>query len=449
LNAQGKWSRAKKLNSVWMTDMSHGLARRMLAWILCISAAAALIATSIQLFLDYRRDVSELEQGMRYIQQSQFPGLADAAWNFNLASMQVQLDGIGRSPWVAGAKIHYGPSQSAELATGQIDLSEGRIFEYPLQRNGALVGKIYIAPNLQTLYQRTMHRFVVVLSTQLGKSLVTTVSIFLLMSWMITQPLTQMAKFAKSVEPGKAFRPFVLRRGTKMQHDELTVLVDALNDAYERIRQAHEFEVRHAEILNQEVALRTAELREAHRQLAKLSVTDKLTGVLNRLGLDQAFAGEIVNAEHEHTPLAVILTDIDDFKSVNDRCGHLVGDLILREFTAVLSGELRESLILGRWGGEEFLIICPRTNLEQAAQLAEQMRTVVQAYPFSVIGSKTSSFGIAVLRAGEIADDLVKRADDALYLAKRGGRNRVCSESVAQAQDRSEGSDPAMERGGV
>ena len=76
--------------------MNHRLARRMLAWILAISAVAALIATSIQLFFDYRRDLSELEQGMHYIEQNQLPGLSDAAWNFNIPSMQLQLDGIDR-----------------------------------------------------------------------------------------------------------------------------------------------------------------------------------------------------------------------------------------------------------------------------------------------------------------------------------------------------------------
>jgi diguanylate cyclase (GGDEF)-like protein len=398
----------------------------MLLWIICISTAAALVATSVQLFFDYRNDVSELEQGMRYIELSQLPGLADAAWNFNVSSMRVQLDGIGHSPWVTGATIHYGPSQSDEMTIGHIDRHTGRIFEYTLQRNGEVVGKIDIALNLKTLYGRTFDRIAVVLSTQIIKSLITSVSILLLTSWMITRHLTQMANFAKSYQPGKAFTPFVLRRGPMKQPDELAVLVDGLNDAYGRIQKAHEFEVRHNEILSREVALRTAELREAHQKLAKLAMTDKLTGVVNRLGLDEAFKIELSLAETGSHPLAVILSDIDWFKSVNDTHGHLVGDMLLQEFTAVLSRVVRETDILGRWGGEEFLIICPRTDLEQASLLAEQLRAAVQEHAFSVVGSKTSSFGVAAWRTGETADDLMKRTDDALYRAKREGRNRVC-----------------------
>ncbi|MBV8625773.1 MAG: diguanylate cyclase [Herbaspirillum sp.] len=421
--------RVRLIHDAWIAALGHGLARRMLVWIVCISATAALVATSVQLFFDYRRDVSALEEGMRYIEQSQLPGLADAAWNFNVASMQVQLDGIGRSPWVSGATIHYGPSQSAELSTGHVDPHAARFFDYVLRRNGAVVGKITIAANLQTLYERTMERIVIVLCTQIVKSLITSVSILLLVSWMITRHLTQMADFANAYSPGGTFRPFVLRRSPLPRQDELSVLVDRLNDAYARIEKAHEFEVRHNEILSGEVALRTAELRAAHQTLAKLAVTDKLTGVLNRLGLDAAFQEALAQADAQGRPLAVILADIDEFKSVNDQHGHLVGDSLLREFAAVLAAGLRESDILARWGGEEFLILCPDTGLEQAAHLAGHLRQVIQAHSFASVGAKTSSFGVAVWCPGESTDELMKRADDALYRAKKDGRNRVCLEA--------------------
>ena len=423
---QRVFQRLCQRSSVWMPDMGHGLARRMLLWIICISTTAALIATSIQLFFDYRNDVSELERGLHYIEQSQLPGIADVAWNFNISSMRVQLDGIGKSSWVSGATIHYGPSQSDQMTTGQVDHRAGRFFEYTLQRNGEVVGKIDIGLNLHTLYSRTYDRIAIVLSTQIVKSLVTSVSILLLTSWMITRHLTQMAAFAKSYQPGRAFTPFVLRRRQLKQPDELSVLVDGLNDAYQRIQKAHDFEVRHNEILIREVTLRTAELREAHEKLAKLAMTDTLTGVVNRLGLDQAFKAEMAQAEIDQRPLAVILTDIDLFKSVNDSHGHLVGDMLLQEFTAVLRRGVRATDVLGRWGGEEFLILCPQTDLEQALRLAERLRAAVQAHGFSVVGTKTSSFGVAALRAGETTDQLMRRTDDALYRAKREGRNRVC-----------------------
>lgn len=409
--------------------MNHRLARRMLAWILAISAVAALIATSIQLFFDYRRDLSELEQGMHYIEQNQLPGLSDAAWNFNIPSMQLQLDGIGRSQWVSGASIQYGPKQAAELKTGTV--SGSKPFSFELHRNGAIVGTIYIWPNLDVLYRRTVDRFVIVLSTQIGKSLITTFSIFVLMTWLITRPLTQMAQFAQSFQPGQLFRPFRLRRRETSSPDELTVLVDALNDAYQRIQKAHEFEVQHAEILSREVEARTRELSLAHQELARLSVTDKLTGIFNRAGLDEALQTAISQARQTQRPLSLIMTDIDHFKQVNDQHGHLTGDQLLQEFARVLRQTIPPTAIPGRWGGEEFLIICPGSDQEQTCALAEQLRSTIASHVFPVVGHKTSSFGVASLTTTDSSNDLLRNADDALYEAKRKGRNQV-----AAAQDR-------------
>lgn len=419
------WQSLCQLYSRLSNGMSSVLARRMLLWIVCISATAALIATSVQLFFDYRQDVSDLEKGMHYIEQNQLPGLADAAWNFNVASMQVQLDGIGNSPWVAGATLRYGPSQQAELTTGEKERDADHLYRFRLQRHGIVVGMIYIQPNMHTLYGRTLDRLAIVLAAQTAKSMVTSICILLLISLMITRHLTQMAEFARSFEPGRRFRPFVLQRPSSRQ-DELSVLADGLNDAYSRLQRAHDLEVNHKQILLQEVAQRTAELQEAHARLARLAISDKLTGALNRFGLEQRFDEEMQRAQAQGRPLAVIMADIDKFKDINDSWGHLTGDALLQDFTAILQSALRPGDILARWGGEEFLVLCPATNLEQAVQLAQQLCGQVAAHDFPMIGTVTCSFGVAAWREGDVSDSLVKRVDDALYRAKQGGRNRVC-----------------------
>jgi diguanylate cyclase (GGDEF)-like protein len=415
--------------SSWLACLTSTLARRMLLWILAISAVMAVMATSVQLLFDYQRDVSDLEQAMRYIEENQLPGLADAAWNFHTDALKVQLEGIGRSPWVAGALVRYGPNQAAELTTGAIEVGRPEVLQFPLRRNVGsnvvVVGHIYIAPNLRDLYGRTIHRIAVVLSTQAVKSLVISTCILVLVSGMITRHLTQMAEFAKSFEPGKDFTRFILRRAPRTPPDELTVLANCLNDAYHRLYTAHEFEVRHNEILSKEVSLRTAELREAHQAIAKLATTDRLTSVANRLGLEEAFARELARAERYDSSMAVILTDVDKFKAVNDSFGHQAGDTVLQEFAAILLGEARNTDIVGRWGGEEFLILCPETDAEAAITLAERMRASVAAHGFPVAGNQTSSFGVTAFRSGDTEAALVKRADDALYRAKNSGRNRV------------------------
>jgi diguanylate cyclase (GGDEF)-like protein len=412
-----------------LSGMTRGLARRMLLWILAISAVMAVMATSVQLSVDYQRDMSDLEQAMHYIEENQLPALAEAAWNFHADALKVQIEGIGRSPWVAGAMVRYGPNLSAEVSTGDIQIQRPEVLEFPLRRsvgnNVVLVGQIYIAPNLRDLYRRTIDRIAVVLATQAVKSLVISTAILLLVSGLVTRHLTQMAEFAKTFEPGKSFTPFLLRRGRKPPQDELTVLADCLNDAYRRLYAAHEFELRHSEMLSEQVALRTAELREAHEELARIARTDRLTGLLNRLGLDEAFAREIARAERYGKPMAAIIIDVDHFKAVNDTHGHQAGDAVLKEFAVLLAGVARRADITGRWGGEEFLILCPETDIEAACRVAERMRESVAVHDFPQVGPVTGSFGVTAFRPGETEDALVKRADQALYRAKQDGRNRV------------------------
>jgi diguanylate cyclase (GGDEF)-like protein/PAS domain S-box-containing protein len=153
--------------------------------------------------------------------------------------------------------------------------------------------------------------------------------------------------------------------------------------------------------------------------------TDRLTGLLNRAKIDDILQSEIKRATRNEFALSVILVDIDYFKEVNDKHGHQTGDLILSEFAALLSSNIRETDFIGRWGGEEFLIICPHTDSDGTFALAENLRKRVESTSFSVIGNKTSSFGIAQLYKSDTIEDIFKNVDFALYHAKKMGRNQV------------------------
>ncbi len=119
------------------------------------------------------------------------------------------------------------------------------------------------------------------------------------------------------------------------------------------------------------------------------------------------------------------MLDIDHFKAINDTYGHLAGDDTLKTFGELLKGALRASDIIGRWGGEEFLIICPDSNLEGTVKLAEQLRLKIAQYDFAHFGNLYASFGVALHHRGEQVNALIARADKALYRAKEAGRNRV------------------------
>lgn len=167
------------------------------------------------------------------------------------------------------------------------------------------------------------------------------------------------------------------------------------------------------------------QLEDQNKALQKQSLTDSLTGLCNRLKLDQDIAQEIQRAKRTNSALSLILLDLDHFKQINDTHGHLIGDEVLKEFAQLLQSQTRSSDILGRWGGEEFLLLCPDCPLDGAKTRAEQLRAIIAAHDFPQIGTLTASFGVATYQAGEAPDNLLKRADVALYGAKEKGRNCV------------------------
>jgi diguanylate cyclase (GGDEF)-like protein len=168
------------------------------------------------------------------------------------------------------------------------------------------------------------------------------------------------------------------------------------------------------------------------RRVASQATTDSLTGLANRWAFDEELALEWRRAERVGDPLALILADIDDFKSVNDRHGHQVGDQVLRRVGEILAANVRQVDLAARYGGEEFAVIVPETDLEGAIQLADRLRTALATEEIELPdGSRitvTSSFGVAVKGGLPRAEDLVAGADEALYAAKRAGKNRVAPE---------------------
>ena len=177
-------------------------------------------------------------------------------------------------------------------------------------------------------------------------------------------------------------------------------------------------------------ALIDAQLIEKMRKkeaeiLEQLAITDSLTDLYNRHKLDKELTIENERAKRFNRCYGIILLDIDHFKKVNDTYGHQVGDLVLVDIAKLLKQQLRTTDTIGRWGGEEFIIICPETDKNGLITLAENLRKKIKDHSFPVINNKTSSFGLSLYQQGDEAKDIISRADKALYRAKEKGRNRV------------------------
>jgi diguanylate cyclase (GGDEF)-like protein len=167
------------------------------------------------------------------------------------------------------------------------------------------------------------------------------------------------------------------------------------------------------------------QLQELQEELRTSAAVDALTGAFNRKKIEQLLSWEIERSTRYNSPLSLILFDLDHFKIVNDTYGHLCGDYVLKTVIRIIQDHIRKTDSLGRWGGEEFMLLAPETCMEQAAGLAEKIRQHVRLFAYKNVGTITISCGLAELKAGDTIDGLIKRADDALYKAKRKGRNRV------------------------
>ena len=161
-----------------------------------------------------------------------------------------------------------------------------------------------------------------------------------------------------------------------------------------------------------------------------LAVTDHLTGLYNRFKIEEKLQSECLRQTRNEMSFCVILLDIDKFKNVNDTYGHDVGDATLVTIANVLTKNIRQADVVGRWGGEEFLVVCPETSIEGALNLGEKLRSIIEKTNFNTIGNITCSFGVAEIYANETVKDIIKRADVALYNAKEKGRNCVVKASM-------------------
>ncbi|MGB5439676.1 MAG: GGDEF domain-containing protein [Gammaproteobacteria bacterium] len=160
-------------------------------------------------------------------------------------------------------------------------------------------------------------------------------------------------------------------------------------------------------------------------ELTQLAENDYLTGLYNRCKLTERLEVELARHQRFNRALSVVLIDVDYFKKTNDTMGHYAGDRLLKSISARIVDTIRSVDIPGRWGGEEFLVICPETDLQGATQLAEKLCQSIGGTPFGELGSKTVSCGVAAVNTDTKLVTLMNRVDKALYTAKHAGRNQV------------------------
>jgi diguanylate cyclase (GGDEF)-like protein len=167
-------------------------------------------------------------------------------------------------------------------------------------------------------------------------------------------------------------------------------------------------------------------LQSKAMQLEQLATVDKLTSLYNRVKFEQKLKEEMSRVQrYKSEPFSIVLSDVDNFKQINDTYGHITGDIVLQRIAGVVKTTIRTTDLACRWGGEEFVIIYPHTNVSQALEASEKIRKLINKLKFDAIKNVSCSFGIAQFEADDTMQSLLARADQAMYQAKKGGKNRV------------------------
>ncbi|MCB2186540.1 MAG: diguanylate cyclase [Deltaproteobacteria bacterium] len=259
-----------------------------------------------------------------------------------------------------------------------------------------------------------------------------------------TSPIAELVERCSALARGNLGQTVDLKTG-----DELDNLIGAFNSMSERLKlhrdaslEAHqelekakaELESRVVErtreltVLNAQLVAEVAERQKAEKALLLAARTDPLTGLWNRRAIMDLVEHETARQSRGKQPLCFIMGDLDHFKAVNDQYGHLAGDEVLTETAARLAGLVRQQDMASRWGGEEFLLVLPETDLAGGRILAEKLRQGIADQPFRALGHElplTISLGVSQHHPGQSLDQTLNAADEALYRAKARGRNRV------------------------
>ncbi|NGM35910.1 diguanylate cyclase [Methylobacterium sp. DB0501] len=426
----------------------RALAGRLMRVIFGCYVVVAVGLTAIQMLVAYRAASQRLQDDVDSLQRTFSPGIEDAMWRYNAEVLRGILAGMHEIPAVVGVEVrdeagqrvqaigtftdpagkvwHISRNDEMKSTSGSFGTSFSRTFPVVhTDENGRLypIGSWTVHSDDSIAIEQVKNTLYVILINSAIKSLMLWFIFYLVIRTMVGRPLGQIRDYLARIDADTlAAPPLTIEAGGR---NELHALAGALNTMRDRLRRSFEENAALMRDLREMNATLQDRIAERTRDLEALAHTDLLTGLFNRRKLDEALAEAAEQAGQGGAPLSLIIGDVDNFKSVNDRHGHKVGDQVLIAFAALLRDSVRPGDILGRWGGEEFMLLCPGADLATATAIAERLRQRVEGTALPEVGPRTCSFGIATLTPGESTDSLVARADAALYRCKRNGRNRV------------------------
>ena len=408
-----------------------GIAVSLLYRILLFSTLITLMSTALQLYFDFRRGVSGIEERFDEIRVSTVPSMSNSLWVVDHDQLRLLLNGIILLPDIRMVEVREFSATARTplvLTVGTPQERPDLHAEIPLIRvaegKSLTLGTLRVEASLDDVYHRLLTTAEVILISQGVKTFLVSGFILFIFHRLLTRHLISIAASLRQHDRRSSPPLLTLDRPQRKRPDELDQLIRSLNDLAGDLYAANcELAGANAALEN-DIALR----RSYEEQLYRQAHFDELTGLANRLLTRDRLEQAILNSRRSQLPSALLFIDLDNFKNVNDTLGHEAGDTLLREAATRLSASIRQGDTLARMGGDEFLIVLPGIAGNVAARGIAERVLESFAPPFRICGQDhyvTASIGIALYPSdGGDGPELLRNADLALYRAKERGRNR-------------------------
>ncbi len=410
------------------------LSHQLLISILGIYALITFTVTLVHIVIEYHYTKENIRHELERIAHIFEPALQTAIWNLNDEQLSSIAQGMNEMPLVYRVEIidpNHKPLYNQGEESSALSEDEELTYSYPLYQmhdgNKIFLADVTLRSSDRAIFERLKVGFTMLFLNAMIKSLALITLFYIAFHKHLEVPLNALMHQISDLKTDK--KSLIDVKWKRI--NELSILQGKFNGLLKHIYAEEERRIemvqdqnRRLEALVQE---RTSELERLNCELQKLATTDALTQIANRSSLDAVLQHSIAEYTRYQRPFCVVMIDIDFFKSINDTYGHLVGDTVLKSVAQLIQSQIRSVDTVGRWGGEEFMIVYREIGCQGGSTLAENIRQSVENYPFEGVERVTISMGVAQYRSGTSAEELLREVDAALYDSKEHGRNRVTS----------------------
>ena len=416
----------------------NNLSRQLLRVIFSIYLAVTLLVTGVQFFAEYVKTKESILNELEQLARTVSAPVSTSLWQYNEKQVEALSSGLLEMPIVEGIDI---VNQHAEtilskksydiLSTPLSIFSASYDLVWFKNEKETKLGSLTLYSSSSIVFDRILFNFILIFIASVINISILFFSFVWAFDKFLSVPLTELISQVDDIRMDrKTGRRISL---PVVENNELKQLQDHMNMMFSDIenhqKKLLEDEKEKRNWLEDAVAKRTEELLVANENLKYLAAKDYLTGILNRRSFYDYSHPLLISSQHKQSPASFILMDIDHFKIINDTHGHFVGDKVLVHFSQMAGELLRKPDLFGRIGGEEFAILLPDTEADEAFRIADEIRKAVGTSVLDVDGKSityTISLGVASSEPGDVSvDELFKRADVKLYEAKNKGRDRV------------------------